>query len=182
MEDVFRKYAIALFDSVPSYIYWGLLSLFCIGTLVLCCSLREKRGLLWSMVLLLVEFFFLILSSTVFFRSHSSWEHNLTPFWSYTAFLDGEKELLVDNLFNVAVFIPIGILLSVIMKKAKWWQVMLIGLTLSVTIETLQFFFKRGFTEFDDVIHNTLGCLIGVGVFTLISSIWKVAKKKRVHL
>ena len=32
-------------------------------------------------------------------------------------------------------------------------------------IEVLQFVFKRGFAEFDDVFHNVVGCVIGFGVY-----------------
>lgn len=181
MEEIIRNNASVLYDGVPSYLYCGLLILFCIGALLLCCVFRSKKALVWSVVLLAVEYFFLILSSTVLFRTHTSWQHNFTPFWSYTAYLEGEKELMVDNLFNVAVFIPIGILLSVILKRAKWWQVTLIGLFLSVTIEALQFFLKRGFSEFDDVMHNTLGCLLGCGLYALISKLSKAATRNRVH-
>jgi glycopeptide antibiotics resistance protein len=42
-----------------------------------------------------------------------------------------------------------------------WWKALLIGCGISVTIEALQFFLMRGFSELDDVMHNTVGCLIG---------------------
>lgn len=42
-----------------------------------------------------------------------------------------------------------------------WWKALLVSCGISVTIESLQFFFMRGFSEVDDVMHNTLGCLIG---------------------
>ena len=45
----------------------------------------------------------------------------------------------------------------------------MIGICLSVGIETLQFVFRKGFSEFDDVMHNTLGCLIGYGMYKVIS-------------
>lgn len=35
------------------------------------------------------------------------------------------------------------------------------GCGISVTIGALQFFFMRGFSEVDDVMHNTVGCLAG---------------------
>jgi len=180
MEEIIRNNASVLYDGVPTYIYWVLLILFCIVALLLCCLFRSKKALSWSVALLAVEYYFLILSSTVFFRPHSSWKHNFTPFWSYKAYLEGEKELIVDNLFNVAVFIPVGILISVILNRAKWWQVTLIGLSLSVTIETLQFFLKRGFSEFDDVMHNTLGCMIGYGVYASIRYGYEAFSKRHV--
>lgn len=38
----------------------------------------------------------------------------------------------------------------------------LIGCCISFTIEALQFWFIKGFSEVDDVMHNTVGCLIGL--------------------
>ena len=46
------------------------------------------------------------------------------------------------------------------------------GCGISVTIGALQFFFMRGFSEVDDVMHNTLGCLIGYGIMTILRIIF----------
>ena len=69
---------------------------------------------------------------------------------------------------NVFVFIPIGMILGSLLRvkgsglrNGSWLMVAIIGCGISVTIETLQFFLMRGFSELDDVMHNTLGCLIG---------------------
>ena len=43
-------------------------------------------------------------------------------------------------------------------KSMTWLMVVIIGCGISVTIESLQFFLMRGFSEVDDVMHNTLGC------------------------
>ena len=57
---------------------------------------------------------------------------------------------------------------------------MLIGGGFSVLIETLQFFLKRGFAEFDDVFHNGLGCMIGFGVYVGVR--WMVSALQRRRL
>ena len=63
---------------------------------------------------------------------------------------------------NVIVFIPIGMILGSLLRvKGSWLVALLIGCSISVTIESLQFFFMRGFSELDDVMHNTVGCLMG---------------------
>ena len=65
---------------------------------------------------------------------------------------------------NVLAFIPIGLLLGTF-KGMKWWHVLLIGLCFSLLIELLQLVLKRGLTEFDDGVHNVVGCMMGfVGV------------------
>jgi glycopeptide antibiotics resistance protein len=48
---------------------------------------------------------------------------------------------------------------------------------ISVTIESLQFFFMRGFSEVDDVLHNMVGCLIGLEMLTILRIIFKIRYK-----
>lgn len=63
---------------------------------------------------------------------------------------------------NVLVFIPAGVLLSIVFKK--WYVALPIGVFLSVTVEMLQLLLAKGYCEIDDVIHNSLGCLLGIGL------------------
>jgi glycopeptide antibiotics resistance protein len=55
---------------------------------------------------------------------------------------------------NVVVFIPVGMLLCVAFKQMTWWKALLIGCCISITIEALQFWFMKGFSEVDDVMVN----------------------------
>ena len=69
---------------------------------------------------------------------------------------------MAQNILNTLVFIPMGLLLgSVFTKSMTWTRILLLGITFSANIEVLQFIFRKGFAEFDDIMHNTLGCLIG---------------------
>ena len=105
--------------------------------------------------------------------------YDLHPFWSYGAYFSGEvPQLLVENVMNVVVFLPVGIILGSLLrvkgsstseatKSMTWLMVAIIGCGISVTIESLLFFLMRGFSELDDVMHNTLGCLIGYGIYLI---------------
>lgn len=171
-------YATLLINMIPSSIYEGLLAVFCVGTVLIFAIYEFRNG--WRKVagLLLIEYLFLIFCSTVFFRDVSA-DYNFTPFWSYLAILDGRKELIPENIMNVVVFVPIGMLMGVMadvrgmMDEGRWkkgWQVALIigtGLGISISIETMQYFFHRGFAELDDVMHNTIGGMIGYGIYQL---------------
>ena len=99
---------------------------------------------------------------------------------------------------NVIVFIPVGMILGSLLrvkgswskygswfkvngsstseatKSMTWLIVLLIGCSISVTIEALQFWFMKGFSEVDDVMHNTLGCVIG---YMLVKGAWSMVKK-----
>jgi len=77
--------------------------------------------------------------------------------------------MLTENIMNVVVFIPVGILIGITFKQMTWWEVLLIGCSISITIEALQFWFMKGFSEVDDVMHNTVGCLIG---WFFVKGVW----------
>ena len=157
MSDEFKQYIISLYQDIPQEVYEGLLSVFCIGLVVFIAWKGFKTGLRYSVALLLIEYIFLIFCSTVIFRATGETrQYDFHPFWSYD-----RPELLVENIMNVVVFVPVGLLLGIAFKQMTWWKALLIGCSISVTIESLQFFFMRGFSEVDDVMHNTLGCLIG---------------------
>lgn len=123
---------------------------------------------------LAAEYYFLVLCSTVICRSiGAAYRMELTPFYKYTDIwnkVDHPHDLL-EVLLNVALFIPIGMLLTGAYRKMKWWQIMGCGFSLSLIIELLQLVTGRGLCEVDDLIHNTLGCMIGFGVYKVISCI-----------
>lgn len=168
MRDEFKQYIISLYQDIPLEVYEGLLSVFCIGLVVFIAWKGFKTGLRYSAALLLVEYIFLLFCSTVIFRATGETrQYDFHPFWSYD-----RPELLVENIMNVVVFISVGLLLGIAFKQVTWWKALLVGCGISVTIEALQFFLMRGFSEVDDVMHNTLGCLLGYGIMTILRIIF----------
>ena len=139
-----------------------------------------KGARIGVMTTLLIEYMFLILGSTVIYRtSGDTYMYKLTPFWSYVAIADGQKELIEENLLNVALGIPFGFLLSFICTKNALLKSFLFGAAFSVCIELSQLFFKRGLCEFDDLFHNTLGSVVGCGIgMLMIVGIRKVRGSK----
>jgi len=158
MQEEFRLYIISLYKDIPQEVYEGLLSVFCLGVVLFIAFKGVRTGLRWSSVLLLIEYIFLLFCSTVIFRpTGETRQYDFHPFWSYD-----RPELLVENIMNVIVFIPIGMILGSLLRvKGSWLVALLIGCSISVTVEALQFWFMKGFSEVDDVMHNTLGCVIG---------------------
>ena len=88
--------------------------------------------------------------------------------WIVNPTIESKKEA-VQYLLNVLFFIPYGLLFP---WKDNWKRVFVTALVLSVFIEFSQFIFNLGWGEVDDVISNTLGALIGYGIW------WKVSKRK----
>ena len=158
MSDEFKQYIISLYQDIPQEVYEGLLSVFCLGLVVFIAWKGFKIGLRYSVALLLIEYIFFIFCSTVIFRAiGETRQYDFHPFWSYD-----RPELLVENIMNVVVFVPVGLMLGSLLRvKGSWLVALLIGCSISITIETLQFWFVKGFSEVDDVMHNTVGCLIG---------------------
>ena len=120
---------------------------------------RAKRFVLEA---LLAEYYFLVLCSTVICRaSHGERHIEIMPFGNYPDIwnrVDYPADL-IEVLLNIALFVPIGLLLGGFCFKTK--KVLLSGICLSGIIEVSQFAFCKGLCETDDVIHNTLGCVIG---------------------
>ena len=158
MREQFRQYIINLYQDIPQEVYEGLLSFFCIGLVVFIAWKGFKTGFRYSTILLLVEYVFLLFCSTIIFRATGETsKYDFHPFWSYD-----RPDLLIENIMNVIVFIPVGMILGSLLKvKGSWLIALLIGCGISVTIEALQFWFMKGFSEVDDVMHNTFGCILG---------------------
>ena len=154
MREQFKQYIISLHHDIPQEVYEGLLSIFCIGVILLVVWKGIKTAPRYSAALLLIEYTFLLFCSTVVFRkTGDTSRYDFHPFWSYN-----DSSLFVENVMNAVVFVPVGLLLGIAIKNIRWGLVLLIGGGISVSIETLQFVFMRGFSEVDDVMHNTLLC------------------------
>ena len=135
--------------------------------------LREKfEGVSgWKRVvtLLFLAWIAVILFATIGQRSEGSnlSEPVLMPFASYFAALNGgSKEIYRTNFMNVLLFYPAGLLGYEVLPKqwSNFWKVLMITvvfLLFSLGVEYVQYRFGLGLTETDDVIHNTLGALLG---------------------
>ena len=181
MKELFVRYIINLYQDVPNNVYEGLLSVFCLGLVLLIALKGFRKGWKLSARLLAIEYIVLIYCATVIFRVYSETAgHDFTPFWSYRTIENGRNDLLAEKIMNVVVFVPVGLLLSCVSRRLKWWMVLLIGFCISLSIESLQFELKRGFSEVDDVIHNTFGCLIGVMIVEFMKGMWKLTSSNAI--
>lgn len=181
MKELFIDYIINIYQDVPIVVYKGLILVFCLVALLMVVFFGYKRGFLYSSRLLFVEYVLLLSCSTVLFRLYNENQgHNFHPLWSYTMIKAGGKDLLAENILNIVAFIPIGLLLGIAFKLTKWYKVLIIGSSISVIVETLQFLLKKGFSEVDDVIHNTLGCLIGYEIYLIVRMGYERISKKYV--
>lgn len=92
---------------------------------------------------------------------------NLIPFH-----YDIEVGTHVEEVFlNALVFVPLGLYLCMLGMKA--WKAILLGLCLSFVFEALQYALSIGAADVTDLLMNTLGTAIGVGVYLLLRRICK---------
>lgn len=150
--------------NMPMWVYESGLTILLVGSVVCFWIWGLRQGWRYCAGLLLIEYVLLIGCSLVFFRLIKEIRaFDITPFRSYS-----RPDLFVESIMNVVLFLPIGLLLGVVFRSLSWKKALLIGVCLSVGIEMMQFVFKKGLAEFDDVMHNTAGCLIGYGVYRII--------------
>ncbi len=120
----------------------------------------------------LAAYCFLVFAMAVLHRTASAEPHYiLQPFWSWRAWDANGIQILA----NIAVFVPIGFL------AARLWngKGLLLSAAFSVLIETTQLVTHRGFFEFDDMIHNTLGAALGLGLCILVRMLTERAKSRQ---
>lgn len=114
---------------------------------------------------ILSVYLFLVLASTVFSRDRTvGFHYKLMPFWSYVAILRGATYYIQENIYNVLMLMPIGFLLPICCKEITSRQTIVFGFCFSLGIEVLQLILKAGLFEFDDMVHNTVGVIIGVQI------------------
>ena len=139
--------------------------------------------LLWILkrlpVSILIPYCFLILSTTVLSRASQETAHfDFTPLrlllqedaWMRHDFLRQMRA-------NALMFEPIGFLMPqagrhgiLEEKPASLFAVLMTVLTsflFSFTIEYLQWKYRRGFSETDDIISNTIGAVTGVIIYLI---------------
>ena len=86
------------------------------------------------------------------------------------------KEALLNLIGNMALFIPLGIVWPAVFQKLDTHRkVVAAGVGVSLSIEILQLPFFGRATDVDDLILNSLGFLMGYGIYLLV----KAARNRR---
>ena len=93
---------------------------------------------------------------------------NLIPFVNLLDYPE-LRPILLNVIGNTAMFLPIGIIFpSVFRELNTHGKTIAAGVGLSLTIEILQLPFFDRVTDIDDLILNSLGYLLGYGIFLLL--------------
>ena len=103
-------------------------------------------------------------------RTHDS---ELIPFKSYTiGFLQGDVEMILQIVMNVVMYLPLGFLLPYCFELfEKYRNLLFMIIVSSSSIELIQYIFKLGLFETDDIINNVLGSTIGLLLYRLYCNV-----------
>ena len=93
---------------------------------------------------------------------------NLVPFrWIFETYTMGFSRMMSQVISNMLMFVPLGFLLPVVFKNFRSaFKTTLLVFLFSFSIEAIQYFIGRS-ADIDDLILNTLGGIIGYGIFLL---------------
>ena len=83
----------------------------------------------------------------------------------------------VEFAANVAMFVPIGVFLLLLVGRRWWWLAALAGVVLSASIEVAQLFVPGRVTDVRDLLSNSIGAFAGVLVALLLT--WPEAARRR---
>ena len=96
---------------------------------------------------------------------------NLIPFVNLFDY-DSKRDLLLNVIGNVVMFIPSGIVLPIVYKRLDtFWRVLVAGSGISLCIEIIQLPFRVRATDIDDLVLNTVGVIAEYGLYSLIQCV-----------
>lgn len=158
--------------TLDAVVVWMIPALICFAI----CYLRCRRGKmrLRSCLALSMLIFYLGFVASLTLLSRQAGPHammELELFWSYRMISAGNKGMFFEVFWNVVLFMPYGFLASICSKSKAKWTVFLSGSLLSVAIELTQLFSHRGLFEYDDIVHNTLGTVVGIALCLIASKV-----------
>ena len=132
---------------------------------------RNLTRILFAVYFLILVWILLFKMSFSLDELYKSRSINLIPFMG-SVVVNG-RIYINEIIDNILVFIPIGIYICMLKEDWSILRKISVGFFISLGIEVLQFILAIGATDITDLIGNTLGGIIGIGVFYLFSKVFK---------
>ena len=171
------KYAFEYETGIPLIIFIGIIIVVCNIVLILYYTrINNRMFVRKASIYMFIGYVALVLCTTIIFRTESDeMKYVLCPFKSYIGIYN---KMVAQNILNIVLFMPIGFLAGAALKKKHILNALKIGVALSLFIEVTQLISKRGVCNIDDVIHNTLGCVLGFACFVLCQKLMRSQLKQ----
>ena len=131
----------------------------------------KKRN---ALTLLLLTIYLLVLTWLILFKMQFSFpvmeEGRVINLIPLLGSFDADGFLRFSEIRNnILAFMPLGIYICMLPRKWPFGKKVLAIAILSLGYETAQFIFVIGRADITDVLANTLGGVIGIGVYTVAS-------------
>lgn len=167
------------FDKIP--VYWkavAFLVTIAVGVITYGAYKAKKiKSVQACMITVLCGYFVLVIISTVFARERTAdYQYSFDIFWSYRKVMTGENYFLNQIVYNIFMLAPVGFMLPLALNRMGAVNIF-IGCSTSLLIELLQFVLKRGIFEMDDILHNSIGVIIGYLLLFLVKGLRKKYSK-----
>ncbi len=151
-----------LSDMMPLW-GWGIYFLGAAVVFLLCerfakdCPARKATLINYLVFVLLIT----LITRTQKTQPTAAWQ----PLWSwYEVIAHHNRRLLEEILLNILMLLPFGMLAASINPRIQLRHAVRMGVSLSAAIECTQFLLRLGLFEWDDILHNTLGCVLGAAI------------------
>ena len=124
-----------------------------------------------------------VYKSIISSRKVGYWNYNFIPFEAYYNWIVGGvwDALILNLLGNIIAFVPMGFFEMALSKHKKFWKVVLRCFIIVVSLEVFQFISCLGYLDIDDIIMNTIGCVLGCLLYYLFTVICQKAKNFFTH-
>ncbi len=156
-----------------SLIQWALLGAAVLGVFLLagiCNAVRRGRGRPFPLgeALAVVAVLFIVMITLLSRTAGKPFRSELIPFWSWYRLITRQNiRYLWPMVLNVILFLPLGACLG-LNRRRSMARIVGAGLLLSLLVELTQLVTGLGLFEWDDMMHNTLGCFLGAWVVRLV--------------
>jgi glycopeptide antibiotics resistance protein len=74
---------------------------------------------------------------------------------------------------NIVMFVPMGLLFTLLLGPRRWWFALAIGIAATCFIEFAQLFIPGRVSDLRDLMANSLGALVGVGIGVAVRRSWR---------
>ncbi|MFF2052370.1 VanZ family protein [Leifsonia sp. NPDC058194] len=71
---------------------------------------------------------------------------------------------VVEFSANILMFVPMGVLLTLLLGREHWWLALALGIAATLTIEFVQLFLPARYSDARDLLANTLGTAVGIAI------------------
>ena len=140
---------------------------------------RNLTRILFAVYFLILVWILLFKMSFSLDELYKSRSINLIPFMG-SVIVNG-RIYINEIIDNILVFIPIGIYICMLKEDWSILRKISVGFFISLGIEVLQFILAIGATDITDLLGNTLGGILGIGVFYLFSKLFKNKTNKIIN-